>query len=201
MNAHQQDPAGERTVFLSEQLTPYMAAAARAYGDVVLDAVREIDMDTEATLGRRLLQEISGIRDSNGQLPDAVQALIRDPEALEARDALEAHVQGALTDDPALAAAVAETLTRFYRHEIEAGNIQAMTDLGDLLLGQHDLDGAQAAYQQAIDCGNAHALIDLGHLLRGALGDAEGARDAYQRAADSGDPDVAPEALVDLGIC
>jgi TPR repeat protein len=188
-------------VFLSEQLTPHMAAAARVYGEAVLDADQEASLDPQATLGRRLLQEIFGVRDSNGQLPDVVQALIMDPEDSMAGEALEGHVQGALTDDPALAAVLAETLTRFYRREIDAGNIRAMMDLGDLLRGQDDPDGARAAYQQAIDSGNTHALIDLGHLLRGALGDPEGARDAYQRAADSGDPDVAPEALVDLGIC
>lgn len=175
-------------MFLSEQLTPYMAAAARAYGEAVLDAAPETNPDTDTALGRRLLQEILGTRDSNEPLPDAVQALTMDPEDPQARDTLQEHVQGALTDDPALAAAAAETLTRFYRNEIEAGNIQAMTDLGDLLRGQDDLDGARAAYQQAIDRGNVHALIDLGHLLRGDLGDAEGARAAYQQAADAGYP-------------
>src|SRR4029077_17869215 len=108
--------------------------------------------------------------------------LIMDPEGPEARDALEECVQGALTDDPALAAAAAETLTRFYRHEIDAGNTQAMTDLGDLLRGQGDFDAARAAYQQAIDSGNAHALIDVGDLLCQCLGDTAGARTAYQQA-------------------
>jgi len=153
-------------MFPSEQLTHHMAAAARVYGDVVLDADQEASLDPRATLGRRLLQEIFGIRDSNGPLPDAVQALIMDPVDPEARHALEGHVQGVLTDDPVLAAVVAETLIRFYRNEITAGNIRAMRDLGDLLRSQDDHDGARAA---------------------------------YQRAADSGDPDVAPEALVDLG--
>jgi tetratricopeptide (TPR) repeat protein len=199
MNPHLQDPAQERMVFLSEQLTPCMAAAARAYGEAVLEAARDTDTDTEATLGRQLLQDIFGTRDSNGQLPDAVQALIINPEDPEARDALEEHVQDALTDEPALAVAAAETLTRFYRHEIDAGNIQAMTDLGDLLRGQGDFDGARAAYQQAIDCGSTHALIDLGDLLCQCLADTAGARAAYQQAADSGDPDVAPEALAALG--
>ena len=186
-------------MFLSEQLTPHMAAAAGVYREAVLDADQEPSLDPRATLGRRLLQQIFGVRDGDGPLPGAVRALVMDPADLQARDALEGHVQGVLADDPVLAAAVAETLARFYRHEIDAGNVRAMTDLGDLLRGQDDLDGARAAYQQAIDCGDTHALIDLGHLLRGDLGDAEGARAAYQRAADSGDREVAPEALVDLG--
>ena len=186
-------------MFLSEELTPYMAAAAVVYGDAVLDADQEPSLDPRAALGRRLLQQIFGVRDGGGPLPGVVQALVMDPADPGARDALEGHVQGALTDDPARAAAAAETLTRFYRHEIDAGNIRAMTDLGDLLRGQGDFDGARAAYQQAVDCGHAHALIDLGDLLCQCLGDTAGARTAYQQAADSGDPEVAPEALAALG--
>jgi tetratricopeptide (TPR) repeat protein len=192
-------PSQEGTVFLSEELTPHLAAAAGVYGEAVLDPDQEPSLDPRATLGRRLLQQIFGVRDGDGPLPGAVQALIMDPADPEARDALEGHVQGALTDDPVLAAAVAETLTRFYRHEIDAGNIQAMTDLGDLLRGQGDFDGSRAAYQQAVDRGNAHALIDLGDLLCQCLGDTAGARAAYQQAAGSGDPDMAPEALAALG--
>ncbi len=186
-------------MFLSEHATPHMAAAVGVYREAVLDADQEPSLDPRATLGQRLLQQIFGVRDGDGPLPGAVQALIADPADPEARDALEGDVQGVLADDPALAAAAAETLTRFYRHEIDTGNVQAMTDLGDLLRGQGDFDGARSAYQQAVNCGNAHALIGLGDLLCQCLGDTAGARAAYQQAADSRDPGMAPEALAALG--
>ena len=101
-----------------------------------------------------------------------------------------------MTDDPALAAAAADTLTRFYRHQIDAGNIQAMTDLGDPLRCQHDLDGARAAYQQ----------VDLGHLLMIFHRDYAGAGAYFRQAIssahpiESGDNDTAaPYALVITG--
>jgi tetratricopeptide (TPR) repeat protein len=191
-------------VFLSEQPTPHMAAAARVYGDVVLDAGQEASLDARATLGRRLLQEIFGIRDRNGPLPDAVQALIVDPEDPEARDALEGHVQGVLTDDPVLAAVVADTLIRFYRNEIDAGNIRAMRDLGDLLRGQDDLDGARAAYQRAADSGDPdvapEALVDLGHLLMIFQRDYGGASAYFRQAISSAHPEWSAARLVSLAL-
>jgi hypothetical protein len=65
-------------VFASEQLTPHMAAAVSVYGEAVLDAGQDASLDPRAALGRRLLQQIFGVRGGDGPLPGAVQALIMD---------------------------------------------------------------------------------------------------------------------------
>jgi tetratricopeptide (TPR) repeat protein len=186
-------------VSLFEQVTPYMAAAARAYGAGVLTADADTDADASAALGLRLLREIFGAHLAEGQLPAAVEAVIADPDDPRARDALESEVYDTLFDNPGLLAEAGDTLTRFLRQEIAAGNAEAMVGLGDLLRWQDDPEGARVAYQQAIDCGNAGAMIDLARLLRGDLGVAEEARAWLERAADSGDAEVAAEAAVALG--
>jgi tetratricopeptide (TPR) repeat protein len=174
---------------LSEQAAPYLVAALKARNPGP-------GADAGVVLGRRLWDQIFGIRKTGRPLPRAVEDLITHPVDPKAQAELEDQVQSALAAHPELEAAVGQTMAAFYRQEIAAGNIQAMVDLGDLLRWQQDYDGAQAAYHRAIEAGNAHALIDLAHLLRGDLGDAEGARAAFQQAIDSGDPDLAAEALV-----
>jgi len=177
---------------LSEQATPYLVAALRARNPGP-------GADAGVVLGRRLWDQIFGIRKTGRPLPRAVEDLITRPGDPGVEAELEDQVQSVLAGDPALEAAVGRTLAAFYRQEIAAGNIQAMVDLGDLLRWQEDYDGARAAYQRAVEAGNAHALIDLARLLRGDLGDTEGAQEAFQQAIDCGDPDLAAEALVDLG--
>jgi tetratricopeptide (TPR) repeat protein len=186
-------------VALWEEAMPFLAAAVRSYGAAVLAGAPDAEADTAAGVGRRLLWEVFGAQAAGGPLPEPVAALIASPDDADVRDALGDEVAGALHDDPSLKAVVIETLTGFYRREIEAGNTEAMVQLGDLRQTQDDLDGARAAYQRAIDCGNARAMLSLAHLLMGEIGDAEGARAWFQRAIDSGDADLAAETMVDLG--
>lgn len=184
---------------LSEQITPYMAAALRAYGRAVLVEGFGTNDDTAAVLGGRLLREVFGGVVAGGPLPASVTALIADPDDAGARDALETQVQSALNSDPWLQAAASDMLRGFYMQEIEAGNIQSMVSLGDLLREEENIDGAQDAYQQAIDSGDAHAMIYMARLLRGDAGDVEGARTWFQRAADSQNKEISLEATVELG--
>ncbi len=78
----------------------------------------------------------------------------------------------------------------------------AAFNLGVLLQGQNDLEGAKAAYQQAIDSGHLNyavmAAVGLGVLLW-KQGDLERAKVAYQRAIDSGHPDWVATAALNLG--
>jgi len=187
---------------LAEQATPYMVAAARTYGGAVLGAARGPRGDAAVTLGQRLMHQIFGVRDPDGQLPKVVEDLITHPDdGTAAPAALEDHVQGALCDDPDLTAAIGQELLAFYRREIAAGNLQAMVDLGDLLRWQEDYEGARTAYQRAAQAGNAHwaarALVFLGVMLRKS-GDRQGARAAFQRVVDSGNAEWAPSATVEL---
>ena len=184
-------------MWLSEQMTPYLAAAARTCGGAVLAS--DTETETAAALGQWLLREIFGSRNAGTKLPEPVEGLIDDPEDGDARAALEDQVQDALSRDPRLHAAVRDRLTRFLRKETDAGNTEAMMELGDLLRGEKDYTGARAVYQQAIEAGDPKGLILLAHMLYGGLGDADGARTAYQQAIDSGNADVAAQALVNRG--
>jgi tetratricopeptide (TPR) repeat protein len=186
-------------VALSEQITPYINAAVRAYGARVLDAHTDTQADAPTEFGRRLLAEIYAVLSEKGQLPEAVERLIADPEDSEAREALESEVQRTLFDDPWIETVVSDMLVSFYQQEIATGNSDAMVGLGDLLRWQGNPEGAQAAYEQAIDSGNAHAMIDLAQLQRGDLGDIEASRATFERAIDSGNAEVALEAMLELG--
>jgi tetratricopeptide (TPR) repeat protein len=79
----------------------------------------------------------------------------------------------------------------------------AARNLGVLLAGQGDTDGAKSAYQQAIDSGHPvaapMAIVNLGNLLA-RQGDADGAKSAYQQAIDSGHAVAAPMAARNLGL-
>lgn len=79
----------------------------------------------------------------------------------------------------------------------------AARNLGVLLAGQGDTDGAKSAYQQAIDSGHPvaapMAIVNLGNLLA-RQGDADGAKSAYQQAIDSGHAVAAPMAAHNLGL-
>ena len=54
---------------------------------------------------------------------------------------LEDQVQGVLAADPALEAAVGQTLAAFYRQQITAGNIRAMVDWATCCGGSRTMTG------------------------------------------------------------
>jgi tetratricopeptide (TPR) repeat protein len=188
-------------VALWEEALPFLVAAVRAYGAAVLARAPDAEADTAAGVGRRLLWGILGGQAAGARLPEALAALVPSPDDAGALDALGGEVAAALHDDPHLQASVVETLTGFYRREIEAGSTEAMVQLGDFLRTQGDPEGARAWFQRAIDSGDVEAateaLVDLGRLL--LRRDPEGARAAFQQAIDSGHPEWAPAAMVGLG--
>ena len=184
---------------LWEEAMPFLVAAVRADGAAVLAGVPDTEVDTAAGVGRRLLWGILGGQVAGARLPELLAPLAASPDDAGVLDALGGEVAAALHDDAHLQVSAAQTLTGFYRREIEAGSTEAMVQLGDFLRTQDDLDGARAAYQQAIDCGDVRAMLRLARLLRGDVGDAEGARGWFQRVIDGGDAKAAAEASVDLG--
>jgi tetratricopeptide (TPR) repeat protein len=76
-------------------------------------------------------------------------------------------------------------------------------NLGLLLEGQGDVEGANNAYQRAIDSEDAEAAPratnNLG-LLKQRQGDLEGAKNLYQKAIDSGNSEAAARAVGNLGL-
>jgi tetratricopeptide (TPR) repeat protein len=125
-------------------------------------------------------------------------ALIADPDSPEARTALDVYVTEILDRDADLAAAVDGLLTGFFQAQFDSGDGRALADLGRLLWWD-DPPRARAALERAVETGNQHALIDLGKFRHAVLQDRDAGLRTYQQAADSADPDIAGQALVEIG--
>jgi len=119
---------------LAEQAMPCLVAAARTPSPGP-------GADAEVVLGRRLWNEIFGLRRSGRPSARAVGDLIGHLEDPRAQWQLEGQVRSALADDAELEAAVGRMLAEFYREQARSGSIRAMVDLGDLLRWQADWDG------------------------------------------------------------
>src|ERR1039457_5409949 len=116
----------EGMVALWEEAMPFLVAAVRADGAAVLAGAPDAEGDTATGVGRRLLWEVFGGQAAGARLPEALAALAASPDDAGVLDALGDVVAAALYDDPDLQASVVETLTGFYRREIEAGSTEAM---------------------------------------------------------------------------
>jgi tetratricopeptide (TPR) repeat protein len=185
-------------VSASEQAAWFMAEAARAYGSRVLAAPGDAGTSGPEALGRNLLRLIFGAGAADRGTPAPLSALIASPDSSEALTALEAHVEEAVEADPGLTAKLSEMLAGFYREQFESSDGQVLADLGGLLWWD-DPQQARAAFERAVEAGNQHALIDLAKLRDAVLHDGDAALRTYQQAAEFADPDVAVEALVELG--
>jgi tetratricopeptide (TPR) repeat protein len=185
-------------VSLTDHAAHYAMAALRAPGTDVLAAHPPADSDEPEAVGTKLFRLIFAGQTGEGDFDEQLAALARDPDGQAAQDALEGLIGDALEDDPEVAAAVLGTLTAFYRRQAQAGNVQALADLGNLLKWEDDFDGARAAYQQAIDAGRHESLIDMAYLLR--LTDDDAARACLDQALTIGDPDLTAQALVTLSL-
>ncbi|HKD88555.1 MAG TPA: hypothetical protein VKB62_08505 [Streptosporangiaceae bacterium] len=181
---------------LSERAARCIQAAVRVFGADLGSARPAEDSGQPAAVGYLLFRRIFGDRNRQEELDQHLAALARDPRAHAAQDALEDLISDELEDDPAAAEAVLGTLTAFYRRQAEAGSVQGMVDLGDLLHRDGNLDGAKAAYQQAVDAGRYEVLIDMAHLL--CFTDNEAARACLDQAISIGGPDLAAHALFTL---
>lgn len=95
---------------LAAEMTPYISAAAGAYGGAVLARVRDDAADATVGLGRRLLQRVFGTKDEGEPLPGPLADLAADPEDGDALAAVRLLVRRALAADPVLAAEVRSML-------------------------------------------------------------------------------------------
>lgn len=182
--------------FLPSKAAPFMVAAVCAFGpDALSPAVGGTAGDTE-TLGRELLRRIYGAADGGGRA-EALAELSRDPASPQAREQLTHRAFEVFRSDSVMAAEAAAAIAAFYRRRADAGDRQALVDLGDFLYWDEP-QAARAAYQEAIDAGHLHALIALGMVLSNVLGDEEAALAVYDRAAASDDPDLRAEAMYEI---
>jgi hypothetical protein len=125
-------------VSLAGEVSPYVTAAAAAYGGAVLAAVRDEAADATAGLGRRMLQRIFGTR-TPGQLPEPVADLAADPGDLDLQAALRVVIARMLAADPGLAGdlrgmfagAPAVTVTASGERSIAAQTITGAAATGD----------------------------------------------------------------------
>jgi tetratricopeptide (TPR) repeat protein len=69
----------------------------------------------------------------------------------------------------------------------EAGNLDALLDLGDRLLQEGDIDGAQGAYDRVEGAGDVRGSLKLAALMEDHREDHEAAEAAWRRADEAGD--------------
>ncbi len=185
-------------VSLTDHAAHYVMAALRSLGTDVVTAHPPANSGAPEAVGTQLFRLIFADRPEHDGLDEQLAALARDPDGQAGQDALEGLISDALEDDPAVAAAALGTLSEFYRRQAQAGSVQALADLGNLLHREGDVEGAKAAYQQAIDAGRHETLIDMAYLLR--FTDNDAARACLDQAMTAGDPDLTAQALVTLSV-
>lgn len=89
---------------LATEVTPYVSAAAAAYGGAVLARARDEAADATVGLGRRLLQRVFGVRREGEPLPGPLADLAVRPQDEDALAAVRLAVRRALAADPELEA-------------------------------------------------------------------------------------------------
>jgi len=184
---------------LSDQAVRYMSLAAQADSAGNVSPSDGGPDPSAVAIGRELLRVIFGHRRASVSIPDEFAALAAHPANAEAFTAVWDRVNYIFEADPRVKSAAAGILAAFFRRESDAGDTQALIALGDLLRYQHQHEEARDAYRRAADAGNSHARIALARELAYGLGDFDGARMAYREAIGGADPEVAAEALVQLG--
>ncbi|MQY04620.1 hypothetical protein [Actinomadura macrotermitis] len=124
-------------VQLASEVTPYVTAAASAYGGAVLarvqDQVTEGTADAAVGFGRRLAQRIFGTHAEDDEardgqvveaevVPEVLADVIDDPDDQDNQAALRKAIRKALAADAGLAAEVAELLA-----QAQGAGVQVMT--------------------------------------------------------------------------
>jgi len=183
--------------FLPEAAAPFMLAAAQAIGlpaDPVTSPPPGAAAGAARALGRELLRMVLGTQDGGG-LPDVLAELVRDPDGQQAQEWLTEQAFEVFESDLAAADRAAAAVAAFHRRRADAGDVQALVDLGDLLYWDEP-EAARAAYQEAVDAGHQHALLDLAKVVRRE--DEDAALAVLQQAAGSTDPDLSAEAMYDI---
>ena len=149
---------------LSSGATPFVVAAVRMLGPA--DAGHEqagVAGASREAVGRRLLSLIFG-REGDGGLPDVLAGLAFDPGSRQFLAELDHQAFGAFEADPVMASEAAAVIAAFYRQQADAGDVQALVELGDFWYWD-EAGAARAAYQEAIDAGHLPALLGLATLF------------------------------------
>jgi hypothetical protein len=98
---------------LTQAVVPYLSAVAGAYGNAVVQRVRneatEAAADTTVGLGQRLLRRLLASRRSE-QIEDAMTDVAGNPEDEATTGVLQAQIRRALAEDPDLAEEIARLL-------------------------------------------------------------------------------------------
>jgi tetratricopeptide (TPR) repeat protein len=176
----------------------FVTRAVEAYGDRVLARAEEFDAAGPQAVGRELARLIFGRAEAGTSIPAPVAIEIDQAGSRHAGIALDAAIEELLEADRGLSAAVAEVLAAYYRLQLESGDGRALAELGDVLW--FDEPGlARAAFERAVDAGNRRALIRLAKHRRVVSGDYDGAMALYHQAVASPEPEIAAEALTELG--
>lgn len=109
-------------VRLAADVTPYVTAAAGAYGGAVLTKAKDDAAGATVALGRRLARRIFGHREPGDEMPEALADVIADPEDADSHAALRKAIRKALATDEALAADVRTMVT-----EVKTGDHSIVT--------------------------------------------------------------------------
>lgn len=99
---------GDLTQVVNEA-TPYVVAAAGAYGGSVLEKAQQEAAEATVGVGRRPAQRIFGVREKGEPVPEALADVIDDPDDADDVGALRKAIRKALTawrDGPARASVV-----------------------------------------------------------------------------------------------
>ena len=135
--------------FLSDEATPFMVAAVRAYQQGVLAAANErADPGSREDVGRDLLHLVFGTPHRGQEFPSVLAAILADPGSELAQADLMQQADEAFESDPAMTSAAAARISEFYRRQADAGNLQALVDLGDFQYWDEP-QAARAAYRDA----------------------------------------------------
>ncbi|MEU6180678.1 hypothetical protein [Streptomyces coeruleorubidus] len=94
------------------EITPYVTAAAGAYGVAVLARTQDEAASATVALGRRLAQRIFGSRTDGEELPEALADVVEEPDDPDTTAALRKAIRKALLADEELAADVRALLGR-----------------------------------------------------------------------------------------
>jgi len=123
---------------LATEITPYVSAAATAYGGAVLAKVRDDAANATVGLGRRVLQRVFGTRADGDDLPSPLQDVVTDPMDVDALAALRLYLRKVLASDAQLEAEVREMLaasgvmvTASGERSISAQLISGIANTGD----------------------------------------------------------------------
>lgn len=123
---------------LAAAVVPYVSAAVATYGAGVLSRVEDAAADATVGVGGRVLRRLLGRGESRPAVEAAVVDLAEDPGDEDRVAALRLQIRKALSEDPGLAAEVAQlvgaagvTVTASGERSIAAQTISGVAATGD----------------------------------------------------------------------